>query len=307
MKELKEKCKIAVVQAAPILFNKDECVKKVIDYIEESASKGSELIVFPELFIPGYPYGMTFGFTVGSRKEFGRVDWKRYYDNSIVIPGKETDAIAEVVKKYKVYVSIGVSERDLETATLYNSNIIFSPEGEIVSVHRKLKPTGSERVVWGDANKYYFPVCDTPWGNIGSLICWESYMPLARVALYEKGITIYISPNTNDNKEWQDTIKHIAIEGHCYFINCDMYFTKDDYPKDLLSKEEIDRLDNRVCRRGSCIVDPYGHYETEPVWDREEIIYAELDMSKVPMSRMEFDVCGHYSRPDVLQLKVDDK
>ncbi|MCI6152109.1 MAG: carbon-nitrogen hydrolase family protein [Fusobacterium perfoetens] len=307
MKDLKEKCKIAVVQGTPILFNKEKCVEKIINSIEESSKKETEFIVFPELFIPGYPYGMTFGFTVGSRQEFGRKDWKRYYDNSIIIPGPETDKIAETAKKFNMYVSVGVSERDLETATLYNSNIIFSPKGEILSVHRKLKPTGSERVVWGDANKNYFPVCDTPWGNVGNLICWESYMPLARVALYEKGITIYISPNTNDNEEWQHTIKHIAIEGHCYFINSNMFFKRDDYPKDLLSKEEIDKLNDIVCRGGSCIVDPYGHYETEPVWDKEEIIYAELDMEKVPMSRMEFDSCGHYSRPDVLQLKIDDK
>ncbi|NME35268.1 MULTISPECIES: carbon-nitrogen hydrolase family protein [Fusobacterium] len=307
MKDLKEKCKIAVVQGTPVLFNKEKCIEKIINFIKESSKKNTELIVFPELFVPGYPYGMTFGFTVGSRKEFGRKDWKKYYDNSIVIPGPETDKIAKTAKKFNMYVSVGVSERDLETATLYNSNIIFSPNGEILSVHRKLKPTGSERVVWGDANKNYFPVCNTPWGNIGNLICWESYMPLARVALYEKGVTIYISPNTNDNEEWQHTIKHIAIEGHCYFINSNMFFKKEDYPKDLLSKEEIDKLDDIVCRGGSCIVDPYGHYETEPIWDKEEIIYAELDMEKVPMSRMEFDACGHYSRPDVLQLKIDDK
>lgn len=116
------------------------------------------------------------------------------------------------------------------TATLYNSNMMISPQGEALN-HRKLKPTGSERVVWGDGNKDFFPVMDTPWGAMGNLICWESYMPLARVALYQKGITIYISPNTNDNPEWQDSIRHIAIEGHCFFINCDMYFTKADYPK----------------------------------------------------------------------------
>lgn len=132
-------------------------------------------------------------------------------------------------------------------------------------------------------------------------------MPLARVALYQKGITIYISPNTNDNQEWQSTIRHIAIEGHCYFINCDMYFTRDMYPDNICCRDEIERLDDVVCQGGSCIVDPYGHYVTQPVWDREEIIYAELDMQKVPASRMEFDCCGHYSRNDVLALSIDDK
>lgn len=307
MKLLKDTCNIAVVQAAPVLFDKKACTDKTIRFIGEAAQKQAELIVFPELFIPGYPFGMTFGFTVGSRNEDGRKDWKRYYDNSILVPGPETEAIGAAAKAAHAYVSIGVSERDEETATLYNTNLFFSPEGELIAVHRKLKPTGSERVVWGDANKGYFPVVDTPWGNMGSLICWESYMPLARVALYQKGVTLYISPNTNDNEEWQATIRHIAIEGHCYFINCDMIIPKETYPADLVCRAEVDKLPEMACRGGSCVVDPYGHYVTQPVWDREEIIYAQLDMQKVPMSRMEFDACGHYSRPDVLSLHIEDK
>lgn len=171
-------------------------------------------------------------------------------------------------------------------------------------MHRKLKPTGAERLVYGDANKDYFPITDTPWGPMGNLICWESYMPLARVALYQKGITLYISPNTNDNPEWQDTIKHIAIEGHCFFINADMVFTKEMYPKDLHCPQEIEQLSDIPCRGGSCVVDPYGHYVTQPVWDKEDIIYADLDMQQAIASRMEFDGVGHYARPDVLELRV---
>ena len=304
MKDLKDTCRVAVVQASPVMFDKAACVEKAVKLTAEAAANGAELIVFPELFIPGYPYGMTFGFTVGHREASGRLDWKRYYDHSILVPGPGTEALGAAAKAAGADLSIGVSERDLHTATLYNSNLIFGPDGTLLTVHRKLKPTGAERLVWGDAQQDYFPVADTPWGNVGNLICWESYMPLARVALYEKGITIYISPNTNDNEEWQATIRHIAIEGHCYFINCDMYFTREDYPKDLHCPEEIARLPEIVCRGGSCVVDPYGHYETEPVWDREAIIYADLDMQKVPASRMEFDGCGHYARPDVLDLRV---
>ena len=220
----------AVVQATPVMFQKEKCVEKVLKLMEECAANGAQLIVFPELFIPGYPYGMTYGSTVGSRNQAGREDWKVYYDNSILAKGTEMQQIIDCAKRLGVYVSIGYSGRDEVTATLYNSNMMISPQGEALN-HRKLKPTGSERVVWGDGNKDFFPVMDTPWGPMGNLICWESYMPLARVALYQKGITIYISPNTNDNPEWQDTIRHIAIEGHCFFINCDMYFTKADYPK----------------------------------------------------------------------------
>lgn len=307
MKDLKKTCNIAVVQAAPILFDKEACTQKTIEYIQKAAKKGAELIVFPELFIPGYPYGMTFGFRVGCRRDGGRPDWKRYYDHSVLVPGPETARIGRAAKEANAYVSIGVSERDEVTATLYNTNLFFSPEGELIAVHRKLKPTGAERVVWGDADRGYFPIAQTPWGPMGSLICWESYMPLARVALYQKGVSLYISPNTNDNEEWQATIRHIAIEGRCYFINCNMYFTKDTYPADLHCPQEIADLPDVVCRGGSCIVDPYGHYVTEPVWDCEDIICAALDMDEVAASRMEFDPCGHYARPDVLDLQTDDR
>jgi len=305
MKILKDKCKIAVVQASPVMFDKDKCVNKAIKIIEECAANNAELIVFPELFIPGYPYGMTFGFTVGSRSADGRKDWKQYYDNSILADGSEMRKLIASAIKNKIYLSIGYSERDAATATLYNSNMMISPEGKAVN-HRKLKPTGSERVVWGDGNKDFFPVLETPWGAMGNLICWESYMPLARVALYQKGVSLYISPNTNDNAEWQNTIRHIAIEGHCYFINCDMYFTREMYPETEGAEREIAALPDIVCRGGSCVIDPYGHEVSETLWDKEGIIYAELDMQKVPASRMEHDVCGHYARPDVLKLSVQE-
>ena len=302
----KDTCKLALVQAEPVMFDKDKCVEKIITLIGEAAAKGAELIVFPELFIPGYPYGMTYGFTVGSRSKAGREDWKTYYDNSILVDGPEMQRIVDCVKEHSVYVSVGYSERDAVTATIYNSNVMIAPDGQTMN-HRKLKPTGSERVVWGDADKDFFPVMETPWGPMGNLICWESYMPLARVALYQKGVALYISPNTNDNEEWQNTIRHIAIEGHCFFINADMYFTKDMYPKTASGDEEIAKLNDIVCRGGSCVIDPYGHAVSETVWDKEEIIYADLDMQKVPASRMEHDVCGHYARPDVLKLSVEDK
>lgn len=208
MKDLNSYCRLAIVQAAPVMFDKDACLEKAIRLIEEAAQNGAELIVFPELFLPGYPYGMTFGYTVGSRKEPGRADWKIYYDNSILSNGAEMQQLIDCAKRLDVYLSFGYSERDAQTATLYNSNMLISPQGQALN-HRKLKPTGAERLVWGDAQCDFFPVMDTPWGKIGSLICWESYMPLARAALYEKGITIYISPNTNDNPEWQHTIRHI--------------------------------------------------------------------------------------------------
>lgn len=304
MKDLKKDCRIALVQGSPVLFDKEATVEKAVSQICKAGEDKADIIVFPESYVPCYPLGLTFGFTVGCRNEEGRQDWKVYYDNSMVVPGPETEKIGKAAKKAKAYVSLGITERDSTNCTLYCTNLIFSPEGELVYKHRKLKPTGAERFIWGDADKDFFPIVDTPWGNMGSLICWENYMPLARVALYEKGVSLYLAPNTNNNQEWQDTIRHIAIEGHCYVVNVNQYVTKSQYPDWIHDRSEVDALEEGVLTGGSCVVDPFGHYVKEPVWDKEEIIIVDIDMDQVPRSRMEFDGTGHYSRPDVLELKI---
>lgn len=305
MQELRDLLKTALVQASPVMFDKEKSTAKAVSLIQKASAQRPDLIVFPELFIPGYPYGLTFGFTIGSRSETGRADYKLYYDQSILIPGPETSLLGNAAKEADSYLSIGVSERDPLSGTLYNSNILFRPDGTIDAVHRKIKPTGAERLIWGDCHteEHYFPVTETPWGRWGALICWESYMPLARTALYEKGISVYIAPNTNDNPEWQNTIRHIALEGRCYVINADMIIKKTDYPCTLNEQEHISNLPDQVCRGGSCIIDPYGHPVTEPVWEKECILHAHLKMQNVPASRMEFDPCGHYARPDILSLR----
>ena len=306
MKDLQKKLRVALVQATPVMFNKDATIDKVCAQIREAGQNGAELIVFPESLIPCYSYGLTYGFTVGSRRADGRQDWKHYYDNSLLSDGPEMQRLVAKAAERNVYLSMGYSERDAVTGTLYNSNMMIAPDGRAMN-HRKLKPTGSERVVWGDAERDYFPVMDTPWGPMANLICWESYMPLARVALYQKGISLYISPNTNDNPEWQNTIRHIAIEGHCYFVNADLIFRRSDYPATASGQAEIAALPDIACRGGSCVIDPFGHDASDTVWDEEAIIYANLDMQKVPASRMELDCVGHYARPDVLDLHVKEK
>lgn len=301
MKDMKNP-KVALVQAAPYTFDKERTLEKVLRLIKETEGEKPDLIVFPELFIPGYPFKMTFGFSVGSRDDRARDDFKRYYDNSILVPGKETEILGKAAKEAGAYLSIGVSERTRENATLYNTNLIFDKNGKLVYIHRKLKPTGSERILFGDGNKYFAPVLDTEYGKMGSLICWESYMPLLRYALSKEGASIFIAPNTNDNPEWQDTVKHIAIESHVFYINCDMIIRKRDYPKDLNTYDEIENLDEILCRGGSTIVDPYGHNIAGPLWDEEGILYAELNMDDVIKSRMEFDLTGHYAREDVFDF-----
>jgi len=308
MKDLVHELRVAVVQAAPILFDKKATTEKVVNIIKEAGSKGAELIVFPESFIPCYPLGLTFGFTVGQRDEAQRDDWKVYYDNSVVVPGEETKMIGEAAAEAKAYVSIGMTERDETHCSLYCTNLIFSPEGELVYHHRKIKPTGAERFIWADNQDKdkHFPIIDTPFGKMGSLICWENYMPLARVALYKRGVAMYLAPNTNNNLEWHDAIKHIAVEGHVYVFHANMYVTKDMYPDYFHCPDEYAKLPDVPLTGGSCIVDPFGHYINEPVWNKEAIIYADIDPNEVPRSRMEFDATGHYSRDDLLELVIHD-
>ncbi|MDF2671565.1 MAG: nitrilase, partial [Paenibacillus sp.] len=187
---------IAVVQAAPVLFDKASSLQKIAEHVGAAAAQGAKVVVFPETFIPGYPRGLTFGTRVGSRQVSGRVDWARYWENAIDIPGKDTDVIGEIAKEYGVYLIVGVVERDQEwsKSTLYNSILYVGPEGEVLGKHRKLMPTGAERLLWGQGDGSTLTVIDTPYGRIGGLICWENYMPLARTAMYAKGIDILITP-----------------------------------------------------------------------------------------------------------------
>lgn len=309
MKDLNRKLRVALVQATPVMFDKNATIDKVCAQIREAGENGAALIVFPESLIPCYPYGLTYGFTVGSRTESCRDDWKIYYDNAVLCPSDDTARIGAAAKEAGAYVSIGYTERGRENGTLYCSNMIFGPDGQLLCNHRKLKPTGAERIIWGDADRDYFPTVDSPWGTMGALICWENYMPLARVALYQKGVSLYLCPNTNNNPEWHDTIKHIAIEGKCFVFHVNQYFTKEMYPTDYHGPagDEIARLPDAPCNGGSAIIDPYGHYVTEPVWDCETIIYADIDPDEAARARMEFDPCGHYSRSDVLELLVHEK
>lgn len=222
MRNLEKKLRAAIVQAAPVFFDKQATLQKVVHQIEEAGRNGAQLIVFPESLVPCYPYGLTFGFTVGSRSEAERTDWKRYYDQAVVVR-QDLQDVAAAAKAAGAYVSLGITERDEATYSLYCSNVILAPDGTLAAHHRKIKPTGAERYIWADSHdpSTYFPMVQTPWGPMGSLICWENYMPLARTALYQKGVSLYLAPNTNDNPEWQDTVKHIAIEGRCYVFNVD--------------------------------------------------------------------------------------
>lgn len=297
--------KVAVIQAAPVLFDLEKTTDKVVYLIDKAAKEGAKIIVFPESFIPCYPRGLSFGFVVGSRTQEGRADWLRYNKNSFNENSKESDLIAKACEENQVYVSIGVTEKEDDTGSLYCTNYIYSPEGVIINKHRKLKPTGSERCIWGEGDGSNIQVSETPYGKIGALTCWENYMPLSRVAMYQEGIGLYLAPTADSRDSWQNSVRHIAMEGRCFVLTCNQYVTKSMYPTDLETYDELNDAPEVMARGGSAIIDPFGNYVVGPIYDKEVILTAVLNLDLITSSRMDFDPNGHYSRKDILQLFVN--
>ncbi|RXZ80768.1 carbon-nitrogen hydrolase family protein [Paenibacillaceae bacterium] len=299
--------RISVIQAAPILMNKQSALQKVAEWTAKAASEGAKVVVFPEVFISGYPRGMLFGARVGSRNAAGRVDYARYWESAIDIPGEDAVVLGEIAREAGVYLIIGVVERDQEFSkgTLYNSILYIGPDGTVLGKHRKLVPTGSERLLWGQGDGSTLTVIDTPYGRIGGLICWENYMPLARMAMYAQGIDILVTPTADARDSWQATLQHIACEGRCFVVSSNQFATKDTYPADLACYDELSGQPNLLSRGGSAIVGPLGDYVASPLYGEEGILTVELDLAQIAQSRYDFDVAGHYSRPDIFQLTVN--
>lgn len=294
----------AVVQAEPILFDREATVEKVRELIREAAAPGADLVVFPEAFIPAYPRGLSFGTVVGCRTMEGRDIWRRYWENSVEIPSPATEALGEAAREAGIYLSIGIIER--EGGTLYCTILYFGPDGTILGKHRKLMPTAAERLIWGAGDGSTLTVIDTPLGRIGGLVCWENYMPAARMALYSKGVEIYLAPTADARDTWQPSMRHIACEGRCFVLGCNQFVTKDMYPDFLRDHPDLRDQPDIMSRGGSVIVNPFGEVLEGPLWDRSGILRAELDLRDVIRGKMDFDVAGHYSRPDVFQLTVNE-
>ncbi|MEO9871935.1 carbon-nitrogen hydrolase family protein [Ekhidna sp.] len=294
------KVNVAVIQDAPVLFDLKKSLTKIHQLAKAASIGNPDILIFPEAFIPGYPRGLSFGTSVGSRSDEGRELWLKYAENSLMIPSAETNILGEIAKEFDTYLIIGVIEKS-ESGTLYCSVLYFDKQGKLLGKHRKLKPTGTERVIWGEGDGSDLTTYKTLFGKIGGLICWENYMPLPRAYLYESGIDIYIAPTADQRDSWQATMKHIACEGRCFVIGCNQYVTKEDYPKDLL--DELSGQDHVMSKGGSVIVDPFGNTVEGPLWDKSGILHAELDMNLVIKSKLDFDVTGHYARPDVFELK----
>ena len=299
--------RVAVVQAAPVIMELEPTVEKTAVLTREAAARGARIVMFPEAFIPAYPRGLNFGTKIGSRTQAGREDWARYWENSVPVPSESAEALGEAARKAGVYLVVGIIERETSGSqgTLYCTMLYFGPDGNLLGKHRKLKPTASERLIWGEGDGSTLTAVDTPYGRMGGLICWENYMPLARAAMYEKGLSFYLTPTADSRDEWQATIRHIALESRCFVLNCNQFVTRDMYPRDLACYAELESSPELMCRGGSAILGPMGQYIAGPVWDREEILVADLDLAQIAQSRFDFDVTGHYARPDVFRLAVD--
>lgn len=305
---MKKNLKVAVIQSAPVLFNKDATIKKTGMLVTDAVNNGANLVLFPEAFIPAYPRGLSFGTVVGSRSSEGKSTQLRYWDNSLEIPGEDQEELGNIAKKHNLYLVIGVIEKDQGTqGTLYCTLLYFAPDGKLIGKHRKLKPTAAERIIWGEGDGSDLQVHQTELGRIGGLICWENYMPLARMALYKQGIQIYLAPTADQRDSWQATMRHIACEGRCYVLGCNQFVTKDMYPDDLAGVKDLEDKPDILCRGGSVIIDPIGNVIEGPLYDQAGILYAELELDKIAESKFDFDVAGHYARDDVFEFRVKSK
>jgi len=299
--------KVAVVQAASVVFDRDATLEKAAGLIREAGALGAQLVLFPEAFVPAYPRGLGFGMVVGSRSPEGRNLWHRYWENAVEVPSKATDRLGKVVKEAGVHLAMGIIERSRPSGgTLYCTTLYYGPDGRILGQHRKLKPTGAERLIWGEGDGSTLTVLDTELGRIGGLICWENYMPLARMAIYGKAVQIYLAPTADSRDTWQATLRHIACEGRCFVLACNQYVERTMYPQELQDNEELREQPEVMCRGGSAIISPLGELLAGPLYGQEGMLLAELDLSDIARAKLDFDVVGHYARPDVFRLLVNE-
>jgi nitrilase len=295
--------RIAAVQAAPIFLDREATLDRVCARIAEAGAAGAKLVVFPESFVPGYP-DWVWTVPAGRGAMLGALH-ARLLANAVSIPSDATRRLGEAAREAGVVVAIGVTERNDEAsgATLFNTLLFLDERGEILGRHRKLVPTGGERLVWAPGDATGLRAYDTSIGRVGGLICWENYMPLARYALYAAGVQIYVAPTWDHGDGWLTTLRHIAREGRAYVIGCSIAMRVDEMPPDLASLYPAGR--EWINPGGSAVVAPNGKIIAGPVDCSEEILYAEVDLETARAAKWDLDVGGHYARPDIFDLRVD--
>jgi len=292
------------VQAEPVVLDREATVDKLVALVAEASGEGASLIVFPEAFIPVYPSSTWAKAFAGWADPRAKEIFARLAEQAVTVPGEAADRIGEAAREHGAWIVTGVTEVDPERpGTLYNTLLFHAPDGRLALRHRKLVPTNHERLVWGQGDGGGLRAIPTELGRIGGLICWENYMPLARFALYESGIEIYVAPTADDGEAWQSTLVHIARESRAFVISPSHFQRASAYPADFPLRDELEGNDV-LGRGGSAVLAPDGSYLAGPLYDEEGILYAELEPAVLRAERQRFDPAGHYHRPDVLRLKV---
>jgi nitrilase len=288
--------RVACVQAEPVVLDRAATIEKIAGLAAEVAAGGARLALFPEAFIPVYPSNRWVRFLAGggdAKAVFGRLARE-----SIRIPSAESERLGAIAREQGLWLAVGANE--LDGGTIYNSLLIYSPDGDLALHHRKLMPTNHERLVWGLGDGAGLETVDTDLGRVGGLICWENFMPLARFALYQAGVQIYLAPTAEDSEDWHVSMRHIARESRAFVLSCCVFQRASSYPDDVPLAEG----DDLVGRGGSAILAPDGSYLAGPLWDEEGVLYADLDPARLYEERQRFDPAGHYHRPDVFRLEV---
>lgn len=299
--------KLAIVQAPPAFLDREQTLEKAVVLIDEAAAAGAELVVFPESFIPGYP-AWIWRLRPGSDWDASETLHTRLLDNAVDVESGQLDSLRAAAKRHGVSVVCGLTERDnrLSRSTLYNTSLIIDPDGAVINRHRKLMPTNPERMVWGFGDASGLRVVDTPCGRIGTLMCWENYMPLARFALYAQGVELYIAPTYDSGDGWIGTLQHIAREGGCWVLGAGAVLRTQDLPADLPDRDRLYPDPQEWINPGdSVVVAPGGEIIAGPLHNREGILYAQIDSARAGIARRSMDIAGHYSRPDIFTLQVD--
>jgi nitrilase len=286
-----------------VAFDVERTLQKVADFTADAGRRRAGLTLFPEAFVSAYPRGLDFGASVGSRSPEGREQFRRYWESAIDVPGPGVDALSRIARQNETCLVIGIIERS--GGTLYCTVLFFGPDGRYLGKHRKLMPTASERLVWGFGDGSTLPVFDTSVGRVGAVICWENYMPLLRAAMYAKGIEIYCAPTADGRDTWLPTMQHVAMEGRCFVLTANQFARRSDYPRDYPTRFGDDPS-TVISRGGSSIIGPLGQVIAGPDFSGETVLTAELDLAELARARLDFDVVGHYARPDVFRLIVDE-
>jgi nitrilase len=294
---VREPVRVAVAQVEPAIFDRAGTLDKLETLAADAAAAGAKLVLFPETFVPVYPSSRWAGALAVSGA--GSKDiWARLARESVVVPSADTERIGAVAKQHAVVIAVGVNE--LDGGTIYNTLLIFGADGELQLVHRKLMPTNHERLVWGIGDGGGLATVDEGFARVGGLICWENFMPLARAAIYESGVEIYLAPTADDSESWHESARHIARESRAFVLSCCVFQRASSYPDGI----PLAPGDDLLGRGGSAIIAPTGEYLAGPLWDEEGVLYADLDPALMYAERQRFDPVGHYSRPDVLRLSV---